>query len=199
MMMRRSIGVALAFGLYACQGDDSTAPPVVDASHGPDAQSDAGQSDGGSAASDGPQSDASSCSTTVDPGTDGGDDRAALQLALLDAQSGDTICFGHGRFHVTGQLSLDVDNVTVRGQADTVLDFTAQTSGANSFEVTANHVTIDTLRIENPHGDGLRATAVDFVTVRNVHVEWTGGPSADNGGYAIYPVTSSHVLIENCF
>ena len=194
--MRRSIWVVLAFGLYACNGDDSSAPPV-DASHGPDARSDAGA--GSDAAQSEASSDAGRCSTTVDPSADGGDDRAALQLALIDAQSGDTICFGSGRFHVTGQLSLDVDNVTVRGQADTVLDFTGQTSGANSFEVTADHVTIDTLRIENPHGDGLRATAVDFVTFRNVHVEWTGGPSASNGGYAIYPVTSSHVLVENCF
>src|SRR5215471_21685925 len=82
IMMRRSIWVVLAFGLYACNGDDSSAPPV-DASHGPDARSDAG------AASDAAQSEASSdagrCSNTVDPSADGGDDRAALQLALIDA------------------------------------------------------------------------------------------------------------------
>jgi parallel beta-helix repeat protein len=30
-------------------------------------------------------------------------------------------------------------------------------------------------------------------------VTWTGVPAATHGGYGIYPVTSSHVLIENCF
>jgi parallel beta-helix repeat protein len=32
-----------------------------------------------------------------------------------------------------------------------------------------------------------------------VHVEWTHGPSPDNGGYGIYPVSSTGVLIEDSF
>src|SRR5262249_24479369 len=40
---------------------------------------------------------------------------------------------------------------------------------------------------------------VDGVTFRKVHVEWTRGPDTGNGGYGLYPVSSSHVLIEDCF
>jgi parallel beta-helix repeat protein len=81
----------------------------------------------------------------------------------------------------------------------TVLDFSEQTSGANGLELSADHDTLDTLRIENPKGDGVRTTEVDYPTMRKVRVEWTRGPNAANGGYGIYPVTSSHVLIDDCY
>jgi parallel beta-helix repeat protein len=172
----------LALAVAGCRGDDSSTPlPSPDASAEAAITSDA--SDGGN------------CAFTVDPSSD---DRAAIQEALIDAQSGDTVCLGHGVFHVNGQLSLATANVTVRGKDDTVLDFSDQASGANGLEITANNDTVDTVAIQNTKGDGLRATQVDFVTIRNVHVAWTAGPSTSNGGYGIYPVTSSHVLIENC-
>jgi parallel beta-helix repeat protein len=179
--MHRPVFLTLALAAAACTGDDIT--PSTDAGAAADASAAAEASDGGH------------CSVTVTPGTD---DTSAILLALIDAQSGDTICLDHGRFHVTGQLSLAASNVTLSGQSDTVLDFSEQTSGANGLEVTGNHDVVDTLSIENTHGDGVRATQVDFITVRNVHVTWTGGPATTNGGYGIYPVTSSHVLIENC-
>jgi parallel beta-helix repeat protein len=136
------------------------------------------------------------CSVELSPGDD---DRSALQGALIEAEPGATICLGRGRYALDGQLSLDVDGVTVRGEDGTVLDFSEQTSGANGFEITANQVTFEHVRIENPKGDGLRATEVEDLIVRDVHVEWTAGPSRDNGGYGIYPVTSTGVLIEDCY
>jgi parallel beta-helix repeat protein len=122
-----------------------------------------------------------------------------LQGALIDAESGDTICLKKGRFKLSGQLTLATENVTVRGTGDSVLDFSQQSSGANGLEISADHDTLDGLRIEDPKGDGVRATAVDYVTIRDVHVEWTAGPHTSNGGYGIYPVSSSHVLVEHCY
>jgi parallel beta-helix repeat protein len=137
-----------------------------------------------------------SCSVTLKPGKD---DQAAIQGALIDAKAGSTVCLAAGRFKLTGQLSLATERVTLRGVADTVLDFSGQTSGANGIELSADHDTLDTLKIENTKGDGVRATEVDYPTLRSVRVEWTAGPSASNGGYGIYPVTSSHVLIEKSY
>jgi parallel beta-helix repeat protein len=137
-----------------------------------------------------------SCTVTLSPSSN---DQDKLQGAFIDAESGDTICLKKGRYKLTGQLSLATERVTVKGVDGTILDFSGQKSGANGIELSADHLTLDTLRIENPKGDGVRATEVDYPTVRNVHVEWTGGPKATNGGYGIYPVLSSHVLIEKCF
>jgi parallel beta-helix repeat protein len=140
--------------------------------------------------------DSGACSRALAPS---GNDQSSVQGALIAAKSGDTLCLAGGRFTFTDQLTLAQAGVTLRGADTTVLDFKGQTSGANGIEITADNDVIDTLRIENPKGDGVRATEVTHVTVRNVHVEWTSGPSAGNGGYGIYPVTSSHVLVENCY
>lgn len=136
------------------------------------------------------------CATFLPPSED---DYASIQEALLDAKSGDTICFAEGRFELHQELSLAVSGVTLRGTQGTVLDFTKQTEGKNGLHVTGNDTVIEALRIENTPGDGIRATAVDGLTIRGVHVEWTWGPRAENGGYGIYPVQSSRILIEDSF
>lgn len=170
------IAVGLSIAGFACGDADESAPK--------DAGGD--DKDAGSKA----------CSITVSPSKD---DQSKLQGAFIDAESGDTICLKKGTYKLTGQLTLATERVTVKGEAGTVLDFSGQTSGANGIELSADHDTLDTLRIENPKGDGVRATNVDYPTIRNVHVEWTAGPKATNGGYGIYPVMSSHVLVEKCF
>jgi parallel beta-helix repeat protein len=140
--------------------------------------------------------DPGKCTVTVPPSDDAQD---KLQGAFIDAASGDTICLEKGTYKLSGQLSLATDHVTVRGVDGTLLDFSDQESGANGIELIADHDTLDTLHIQNTKGDGVRATQVDYPTIRNVRVEWTNGPSTDNGGYGIYPVTSGHVLVEHCF
>jgi len=42
-----------------------------------------------------------------------------------------------------------------------------------------------------------RSTTAENITVRDVRVEWTGGPKTTNGAYGIYPVKSKNVLIED--
>jgi parallel beta-helix repeat protein len=183
---RRLLWVSTAVGLsiagFAC-GDDGAGDPADPAGRADPVDKDADASD-------------KTCTATFSPGKD---DQATILGAFIDAESGDTICLKKGRYKLTGQLTLATERVTVQGEEGTILDFSDQSSGANGIELSADHDTLDTLWIENPKGDGVRATAVDYPTIRNVHVEWTGGPDASNGGYGIYPVTSSHVLIEDCF
>jgi len=136
------------------------------------------------------------CTLTLSPGDD---DQIMVQGALIDAARGDTICLARGRYRLTAQLSLDVDGVGVRGEQGAVLDFSAQATGANGFVVTADDVTLERVRIENPRGAGVRASSVRNLVVRGVRVEWTAGPSSDNGGYGIYPVSSTGILIEDCY
>ena len=127
------------------------------------------------------------------------DDDATVQGILIDAEAGDTVFFQAGEYHFTNQLSLATSGVTLKGTKDTVFDFSNQKAGANGLEITGNDDVVDTLWIQNTKGDGIRATQVDGVTIRNVHVEWTRGPNTENGGYGIYPVTSNRVLVEKCF
>lgn len=146
------------------------------------------------------------CTTLVSPG---GDDDAHVQAAVINAKDGDVICFAAGRFHLADEVQLTVSNVTLRGATSatdggkgedgTIFDFTGQQSGGNGILVTANGTTVESIRIENPGGNGVRANQVEGITFRGVRVVWTGGPATSNGGYGVYPVQSSKVLVENCY
>jgi len=132
----------------------------------------------------------------VEPGAN---DRETLMSVLLDAQEGDVIVLKAGFYDVRGQLSLDVPGVSIRGEGmdRTILSFENQTSGGEGLMVRADRFTIEDLAIEDSPGDQLKIFDADDVTIRRVRVEWTNGPSPDNGAYGLYPVQCRNVLIED--
>lgn len=124
----------------------------------------------------------------------------ALQEALILAEPGSVIELKAGRYEFTGALSLDVPNITVRGAGmdATVLSFAGQTTGSEGLLITAGGAHIEALAVEDTPGDGIKAKGVDTVTFKDVRVEWTRGPNAENGAYGLYPVESKNVLIDGC-
>ena len=127
------------------------------------------------------------------------DDHRVLLRALIEARPGDTIVLRAGRYDIDRGLSLDVDDVTLRGQGmdATVLSFSGQDVGAEGLLVTANDFRVEDLAVEDPAGDGIKVDGAVGVTIRRVRVEWTGGPDEDNGAYGLYPVQSRNVLVED--
>jgi len=126
-------------------------------------------------------------------------DETTLQELLLDAQPGDVIEIPAGTFSFDRSLSLDVDGVTIRGAGidETILSFADQVTGAEGLLVSASDFTIEHLAIEDTVGDALKVNEGENITIRSVRTEWTGGYSADNGAYGIYPVQTTNVLIED--
>jgi parallel beta-helix repeat protein len=121
-----------------------------------------------------------------------------LQTALIEAEPGDTVQLGRGRFELTGGLSLDVDNVTIRGEGHdrSVLSFDGQRRGAEGLLITSDDVTLRGFGVENARGDAIKARDCNGITIREVRVEWMRGPNPDNGAYGLYPVNCDNVLIE---
>jgi len=132
---------------------------------------------------------------TIAPG-DGAQER--LQEALILAEPGDEIVIEAGRYELTDGLSLDVDNVTVRGAGpdDTILDFTGQQGAGEGLLVTSDNVTLRDFGVENTKGDGIKSKGADNIVYHMIRVEWTGGPKAENGAYGIYPVESTNILVD---
>ena len=132
----------------------------------------------------------------------GPDVQREAQRALISAKPGDTVRFGEGTFVFTKTLSLDVENVTVTGAGPdkTILKFKDQVtgSGGEGLLVTKGGFTLENLAVEDSRGDAVKVSGVDGVTFRNLRVEWTRGPSPENGAYGLYPVESQNVLIEGC-
>lgn len=128
----------------------------------------------------------------------GPDAQERVQTALIDAKPGDTVALGAGRFTFTDGLSLDVDDVTVKGAGPdkTFLDFKGQKSAGDGLLITSDRVVVRDLAMQDTKGDGIKAKGVDQISYLNVLVEWTGGPKETNGAYGVYPVSSTNVLID---
>ncbi|MEO4000723.1 parallel beta-helix domain-containing protein [Mesorhizobium sp. CAU 1732] len=131
----------------------------------------------------------------VEPGENANE---RLIEALILAEPGDTVTIAAGRYDLTDGLSLDVDEVTVRGEgADrTVLSFAGQTGSGEGLLVTSDRVVLEDFGVEDSKGDGVKSKGSDQITFRNLRVEWTGGPKPENGAYGVYPVSSKNVLID---
>lgn len=137
--------------------------------------------------------------TVIEPG-EGAQD--AAQLALIEAEPGAVIEFAEGTFNFNSTLSCTVDDITIRGQGrdKTILSFKEQGAGAGGEGIlcTADNFTVESLAVEDTKTDGIKTEDSTHVVFRDLRVEWTGGPSPDNGAYGLYPVLSKDVLIEGC-
>lgn len=128
------------------------------------------------------------------------DPQETIQEALIDVSPGDTILLPAGTFALTDGLSLDIDGVTVKGQGPdaTILSFKGQEAGGEGLLVTSDKIVLEGFAVEDVKGDAIKANGSDEITFRNIRVEWTNGPDENNGAYGLYPVSSTHVLIDNC-
>ncbi|AQQ68642.1 hypothetical protein Mag101_14130 [Microbulbifer agarilyticus] len=121
-----------------------------------------------------------------------------LLKQLIQAQPGDVIEIPEGRYALNRSLSLNVDGVTIRGAGmdKTILSFKDQIQGAEGLLVNASDFTIEGLAIEDTIGDALKVNEGKNIIIRDIRVEWTNGPSTENGAYGIYPVQTQNTLVE---
>ena len=125
-----------------------------------------------------------------------------FQRQFIEIPDDSVIRLPAGIFLLEGSLWLDDKrNVVIRGagQDKTILDFSAQVSGAEGIKIThSDRITIEDLTVQNTKGDGIKAQLVEGITFRNVKTAWTRGPHKKNGGYGLYPVQCTNVLIDRC-
>lgn len=130
-----------------------------------------------------------------------GDDQTRLQAAFIEALDGDVVELGSGTFTLTDVLEVSgKTDLTIRGQGmdETVLDFSGQTVGGAGLDLTnMTRVVIEDLAIMDAQGNGLRINGSDGVVIRRVRAGWTNESDTENGKYAIYPVQSDNVLVED--
>ncbi len=119
---------------------------------------------------------------------------SAIASAFSGAAADSTIEMAAGTYHFTNSLNLATkNNITVKGAgaAQTILDFKAQTAGADGV-VQSIPAGSDGeghppgLRRPDTAGDGLKVTGGNGVHVNRVGVSWP--TRTTHGGYGIYPV-----------
>lgn len=124
-----------------------------------------------------------------------------IQEKLVNAKEGDVIELPEGTYNLSRPLILDgVKNVTIRGKGmdKTTLNFAGQKDGAEGLRVTANGIVLEDFAIINAKGDCIKLEDVLNVTIRRIKTGWTKLHSTENGAYALYPVSCTNVLIEDC-
>ena len=131
--------------------------------------------------------------------TSGPDIEFQAQNAVLHAQPGTTIVFPEGTHSFSDELIVNTSHITLAGMGldKTILDFSAQETGAQGILGLGNEFTVQDLAVLDPAGDGIRAEGVQGVYFKRLHVEWTNGPDKDNGAYGLYPVDSDNILVED--
>jgi parallel beta-helix repeat protein len=125
---------------------------------------------------------------------------ADLLDTLNDLTDGTTVILGAGTFSFDNAVTIrNANRLTLTGQGIdvTTLSFAAQTTQANGVDVIGDDFTISHLTITDSKKDGLRVEDSENVWIHHVKVTWSGGPLPSNGGYAIYPVRCTNVLLED--
>ncbi|MCA9593218.1 MAG: right-handed parallel beta-helix repeat-containing protein [Myxococcales bacterium] len=189
--------LASALPLAGCVADDKGGGGGSGGSSG------SGGSGGGTGGSAGATSgcanvDTTGCDVSLEPGAN---DDESVQTAFSDAKSGSTICLCPGTYSFTKELDLNVPNVTVKGLGasieDTVMDYAEQTVDDDGFSVTSDGFTIENIWLKNTPGNGIVVTGASDVTFRKLKVSWDAGSVTANGAYAVYPVKSKNVIVED--
>ncbi|MFT3879385.1 MAG: parallel beta-helix domain-containing protein [Gemmatales bacterium] len=124
-----------------------------------------------------------------------------LLTALIKAKAGTVIELAEGTYDFTGSLSLMASGVTIRGagMAKTILSFKKQDQGKEGIKVeNANDMLIENLTVQDTKGDAIKVQNGTNVTFKKVRTIWSDGPKESNGGYGLYPVTCTNVLVEEC-
>jgi len=125
-----------------------------------------------------------------------------LTEKLITAQPSETILLPAGSFEFERPLSLDaVPNVTIKGagMGKTILSFKNQVEGAEGLIIkNVKGLTLEGFTVADTKGDAIKVQACQNVTFRGMEATWTGGAKTENGGYGLYPVSCTNVLMENC-
>ncbi|WP_169791452.1 parallel beta-helix domain-containing protein [Sandaracinus amylolyticus] len=141
------------------------------------------------------------CDRWVDPG---GDARANVQTMFEEAVDGDVLCFTPGTYEFDDGVTIsDKADITIRGtgaeREDVLLNFAGMGTGNSGINASSmTNFTIANMRVVDAAANDVFITDSDFVTIRNVSAGWTDlRAPAEHGRYALYPVQSSHVIVED--
>lgn len=136
----------------------------------------------------------------------GEDDREAIQTALIEAGDDTTLCFS-GNFEITTDRLTAQDKVGLKLRgidegdgvgSGAVFDF-GGTVGPTGFKFSnMTGVTLENFSVLDVAGDGVEIRGSTDVTMRGLKISYPESGNSDNGAYALYPVESTNVLVEDC-
>ncbi|WP_394844783.1 right-handed parallel beta-helix repeat-containing protein [Pendulispora brunnea] len=165
--------LALGASLLACSSDDSQNPPGD------------------------PSCTAANRCTFFASGTS----ELEIQNRIATIRSGESVKFGEGTFTFTNQIALpsNVNDIALlgSGREKTVLDFAGLTTANDSvYAQYVRNLRIEGFTVKDPPGNGVKVLQSTNVVFRDLKTYWSSEDTSKHGGYGLYPVQSTDVLIE---
>lgn len=138
--------------------------------------------------------------------------RDNILTALFEARAGDVVELCAGKFDMpTGLLINSKSGITLKGAGmkKTLLNFSASDSAEGINASHSDGLVLQGFTVEDTPGNGIRIFRSNYVTLRDVRARWHDAagrdetqagytPRSDVGAYALYPVETRHVLMEQC-
>ncbi|MFO7257848.1 MAG: parallel beta-helix domain-containing protein [Bacteroidota bacterium] len=128
--------------------------------------------------------------------------QSEIQEILIDSRC-PAVKFLAGLYNLTSTLHVDDRTnfkITGAGNGQTILSFAGQSGGSDGLLVNnAVNFTIEDLTVRDTKGEAVKVKDSNGVTFLNVETVWTAERSSENGGYGIYPVLCTNVLIDGCY
>jgi parallel beta-helix repeat protein len=140
------------------------------------------------------------CDRWVQPSAD---DRETVQTMFEEAQDGETLCLLPGTYRFDDPIELrGRTGIRLRGtgasRADVILDFRDQGSSNDGLAASnMRDLTLENFTVLDATHNNIYVSGGTGVTIRNVSSGWVTRPLERRGTYAIYPVESTNVLIED--
>ena len=125
-----------------------------------------------------------------------------ILTALLTITDSTKIKLTAGNYFFENLSIVDVSTVLFIGAGPnlTILDFSSQTSGGEGIRVTnVTNFIIKGMKLMDSAGDLLKLTDSENLVMNNVHAVWNSEADSTNGGYGLYPVLCSNILIDSCY
>jgi len=117
------------------------------------------------------------------------------------AEAGTTINIPAGFYEMGTQLIIDnLKNIKIigAGMEQTILSFKTLKVGAEGMKIVGQNILMQDFSVYDAPGDGIKTHNCDGITFRRINATWTNGDKSKNGTYAIYPVQSKNVVIDEC-
>lgn len=124
-----------------------------------------------------------------------------IEEAFLSLKDSTEIFLKEGNYKFQNLSIAQVNNVLIRGAGPTKtkLNFKDQEQGGEGIRVTdVTNFKIQGMEIRDSKGDLLKINNGKDIVISELHAIWSTADST-SGGYGIYPVLCSNVLIENCY
>lgn len=125
-----------------------------------------------------------------------------MQRQFVTATDNSVITLPEGTHQLAVSLWLEGrKNVTIKGAGmdKTILNFANQVSGAEGIKITnCTNIILEGITVQDTKGDAVKTQFVDGIFFKQVKAEWTRGANSKNGGYGLYPVQCTNVIIDAC-